>query len=303
MRSVIYARFSSDLQDTRSLADQISLANSYIAARGLTLAGVYEDAAISGASTLNRPGIQRLLVDAKAGRFDVIVTESLDRLSRSQADIAGLYERLSFLGVRIETLADGHVTEIHVGLKGTMAALFLKDLAQKTRRGQIGRVKAGRIPGGKSYGYDILRTGEERGRRTVNGPEAEVVRRAFREYAAGKSPLSIVHDFNAEGIKSPRGGRWNASALLGSPRRGNGLLNNELYHGVIVYKGSPGKIPRANGIGRKRRTFASWMRSFGQRCRNGARSGAGLISTSSAARNVSFQGFCAAPIAAAGSAS
>ena len=235
MRSVIYARFSSDLQDSRSLADQIGLANSYMAARGLTLAGVYEDAAISGASTLNRPGIQRLLADAKAGRFDVVVTESLDRLSRSQADIAGLYEKLSFLGVRIETLADGHVTEIHVGLKGTMAALFLKDLAQKTRRGQIGRVKAGRIPGGKSYGYDILRTGEERGRRTVNGPEAEVVRRAYREYAAGKSPLAIVHDFNAEGIKSPRGGRWNASALLGSPRRGNGLLNNELYRGVIVY--------------------------------------------------------------------
>lgn len=235
MRSVIYARFSSDLQDTRSLADQISLANSYIAARGLTLVGVYEDAAISGASTLNRPGIQRLLADAKAARFDLIVTESLDRLSRSQADIAALYEKLSFLGVRIETLADGHVTEIHVGLKGTMAALFLKDLAQKTRRGQIGRVKAGRIPGGKSYGYDIVRAGEERGRRAVNGPEAEVVRRAFQEYAAGKSPLAIVHDFNEEGIKGPRGGHWNASALLGSPKRGNGLLNNELYRGVIVY--------------------------------------------------------------------
>ena len=138
MRSAIYARFSSDLQDTRSLADQVSLANSYIAARSLKLVGVYEDAAISGASTLNRPGIQRLLMDAKAARFDLIVTESLDRLSRSQADIAALYEKLSFLGVRIETLADGHVTEIHVGLKGTMAALFLKDLPQKTRRGQIG---------------------------------------------------------------------------------------------------------------------------------------------------------------------
>ena len=175
------------MQDSRSLADQISLANSYIAARGLTLTGVYEDAAISGASTLNRAGIQRLLADAKAGRFDVVVTESLDRLSRSQADIAGLYEKLSFLGVRIETLADGHVTEIHVGLKGTMAALFLKDLAQKTRRGQIGRVKAGRIPGGKSYGYDILRTGEERGRRTVNGPEAEVVRRALGNMQPAKA--------------------------------------------------------------------------------------------------------------------
>jgi len=163
MRAVIYARFSSELQDSRSLADQIALAKTYVTARSLAVVEVYEDAAISGASTLNRPGIQRLLADAKGGRFDIIVTESLDRLSRSQADIAALYETLCFLGVRIETLADGQVSEIHVGLKGTMAALFLKDLAQKTRRGQIGRVKEGRITGGKSYGYDIVREGEERG--------------------------------------------------------------------------------------------------------------------------------------------
>ncbi len=110
---------------------------------------------------MNRPGLQNLLADALVGRFTIIVTESLDRLSRSQADIAALYERLTFLGIRIETLADGAVSETHVGLKGTMAALFLKDLAQKTRRGQVGRVNAGRIPGGKSYGYDIVHKGDE----------------------------------------------------------------------------------------------------------------------------------------------
>ena len=47
--------------------------------------------------------------------------------------------------------------------------------------------------------------------------------------------FAIVQGFNQEGLKGPRGGRWNASALLGSPKRGNGLLNNELYRGVIVY--------------------------------------------------------------------
>ncbi|MCX8018818.1 MAG: recombinase family protein, partial [Rhodocyclaceae bacterium] len=139
MRAAIYARFSSDLQDERSIVDQIALARRYAETRGLMVAQTYQDAAISGASTLNRPGLQSLLADALQGRFTTIVTESLDRLSRSQADIAALYERLTFLGIRIETLADGPVTEIHVGLKGTMAALFLKDLAQKTRRGQVGR--------------------------------------------------------------------------------------------------------------------------------------------------------------------
>ncbi len=170
MRAAIYARFSSDLQDLRSIADQVDLARRYAEGRGLPVVEVYDDAAISGASTLNRPGLLRLIAAAQARRFDVIITESLDRLSRSQADIASLYEKLQFLGVRIETLADGAVSEIHVGLKGTMSALFLKDLAQKTRRGQIGRVKAGRIPGGKSYGYDVLKDGDERGRRAINRP-------------------------------------------------------------------------------------------------------------------------------------
>jgi hypothetical protein len=54
-------------------------------------------------------------------------------------------------------LAEGEISELHVSLKGTMNALFLKDLAQKTRRGQRGRVEAGKIPGGNSYGYQIVR--------------------------------------------------------------------------------------------------------------------------------------------------
>jgi site-specific DNA recombinase len=235
MRAVIYARFSSDLQDNRSITDQVSLARKYGETRGFALAGVYEDAAISGASLINRPGLQRLLVDAAAQKFNVLVTESLDRLSRSQADIAALYERLCFLGVRIETLADGHVSEIHVGLKGTMSALFLKDLAQKTRRGQMGRVKAGRIPGGRSYGYDMVLAGEDRGQRVLNIREAAIVRRIYTEYASGKGSLAIVKGLNFEGEPGPSGGAWNVSALVGSPKRRNGLLNNELYRGTIVY--------------------------------------------------------------------
>ena len=203
VRAALYARFSSDLQDLRSLADQIDLAKSYAGRNGLTVVDTYEDAAISGSSTLNRGGIQRLISDAEAKRFDMIVTESLDRLSRNQADIAALYEKFTFLGVRIETLADGLITELHVGLKGTMSALFLKDLAQKTRRGQVGRVKAGRIPGGKSYGYDIVRTGEERGQRAINAAEAEVVRRAFGEYAGAKVHSRLYRISIKRGSKAP----------------------------------------------------------------------------------------------------
>ena len=103
----------------------------------------YTDAAISGAS-LMRPGIQQLMQDAMAGRFEIILAEALDRLSRNLADIAGLYQRLTFAGVRFITLSEGEITDLHIGLKGTMNSLQLKDLAEKVRRGLRGRVEAGK---------------------------------------------------------------------------------------------------------------------------------------------------------------
>ena len=235
MRTAIYARFSSELQDMRSITDQVAMARKYADGRGLKQITIYEDAAISGASIINRPGLQRLMTDAAGGRVQVVVTESLDRLSRNQADIAALYQRLEFLGVRIETLADGVVNEMHVGLKGTMSAMFLKDLAQKTRRGQMGRVKAGRIPGGRSYGYDCVPSIDDRGRRIINAKEAAIIRRIYSEYTSGKGTMAIVRALNLEGEPGPSGGKWNLSALLGSPQRRNGMLTNELYKGTIVY--------------------------------------------------------------------
>lgn len=59
--------------------------------------------------------------------------------------------------MRILTLSEGWIEELHVGLKGTMNQLFLKDLAAKTRRGLRGRVEAGFSGGGNAYGYKVVR--------------------------------------------------------------------------------------------------------------------------------------------------
>lgn len=109
------------------------------AREGWQVAREFSDHAVFGASMV-RPGLQDLLEDARRGAFDLLVTEALDRLSHDQADVASLYEHLTFAGVRIITLAEGEVDGLHVGLKGTMNQLFLKDLANKTRRGLRGRV-------------------------------------------------------------------------------------------------------------------------------------------------------------------
>ena len=163
MRAVIYARYSSDNQREASIEDQIRICRAFIEREGWTYLDAYTDRALSGASPL-RPGYQKLLEDARAGCFEVVVAEALDRLSRDQADVANLYKHLSFLGIRLVTIAEGEISELHVGLKGTMNALFLKDLAQKTRRGLEGRVRQGKSGGGLCYGYKTVpgKIGERR---------------------------------------------------------------------------------------------------------------------------------------------
>ena len=149
--AVIYARYSTDLQREASIEDQIRLCRAYVERQGWAYRHAYTDRAVSGASAL-RPAYQALLEDARQGEFDIVVAEALDRLSRDQEDVAGLLKRLRFAGVRLFTLAEGEIGELHIGLKGTMNALFLKDLAAKTRRGLEGRVRAGRSGGGLCYG-------------------------------------------------------------------------------------------------------------------------------------------------------
>jgi site-specific DNA recombinase len=174
-----------------------------------------------------------MLVDVETGQFDVIVSEALDRLGRRLSDVARLYDHLEFRGVGLHAVNIGAVTTMHVGLLGTMAQLYLADLKEKTRRGQLGRALAGKIPGGKAYGYRLI--DGQRGERQVDEAEALVVRRIFREFAAGKSPRAIAKALNADGIPGPDGRQWRDTTIRGQADRGTGLLNNSLYVGRLAW--------------------------------------------------------------------
>ncbi len=239
MRAAIYARYSSENQSEASIEDQVRQCRVLIEQKGWIFCHAYTDRGLSGASPF-RPGYQRLLEDARENSFEMVVAEALDRLSRDQEDIAGLYKRLSFSGVRIVTLAEGEITDLHVGLKGTMNALYLKDLAQKTRRGLEGRVRQGKSGGGLCYGYQVVRETDAngdlvRGGRRVHDPEAATIVWVFQEFAAGHSPRAIARQLNDEGIPGPGGGLWRDTTIRGHRGRGTGLLNNELYIGRLVW--------------------------------------------------------------------
>ncbi len=236
----IYARYSSDSQRDASIEDQFRICREQAKREGWQVIGTYKDAGISGSSMILRPGIQMLLQDAQAGEFDVVLAEALDRISRDQADIATLYKHLKFAGVPIITLAEGEISELHVGLKGTMNALFLKDLAAKTHRGLRGRVEEGKSGGGLCYGYKVVKKLDSRGDpmrgdREIDEAEANIVRRIFREFAAGVGPRTIARTLNEEGVPGPNGKLWSDTTIRGHVKRGTGIVNNELYIGRLIW--------------------------------------------------------------------
>ncbi|OIQ93612.1 hypothetical protein GALL_244600 [mine drainage metagenome] len=239
-RVALYARYSSDNQRDASIEDQFRICREQAKREQWQIVATYKDAGISGASMILRPGIQMLLQDAQRGAFDVVLAEALDRVSRDQADVATLFKHLRFAGVPIITLAEGEISELHVGLKGTMNALFLKDLAAKTHRGLRGRVENGKSGGGLCYGYRVVKKldarGEQiRGDREIDQAQADVVRRIFRDFAAGISPRAIAKTLNDDGIAGPDGKLWNDTSIRGHAKRGTGVINNELYIGRLIW--------------------------------------------------------------------
>ena len=111
MRCAVYARFSSDLQRKTSITDQIAVARAHAAGHGWTIEDrhIYTDAALSGASTDGRPGLQALLDaahDTPQG-FNVLLVDDSSRISRDLADALRVMQRLRFAGVRVIYISQG----------------------------------------------------------------------------------------------------------------------------------------------------------------------------------------------------
>lgn len=233
MKAAIYARYSTELQNEKSIEDQVALCRLYAERNGLDVVAVYSDRARSGASMIGRDGVMQLMFAAKDRAFDVVLVEALDRLSRDTEDLAGMWKRLNFSGVVVHTAHGGEVNSIEVGFGGLMGQFFLQDLAKKVRRGMSGVVRDGRHAGGRAYGYRPV-PGKP-GELTIVEDEAAIVREIFAAYVAGKTPRQIASDLNARNVPAPRGQYWVASAINGSRERKNGILMNQLYAGTLVW--------------------------------------------------------------------
>ena len=231
-RAAIYTRYSSDNQRDASIEDQLEVCSRYAELKGWTVVRKFEDRAISGASTA-RPGFQAMLSEAENGEFEIVLAESIDRLGRRVADVAALYDDLSFRRIALHTVATGEINALLAGVLGSVGQQYLIDLKEKTKRGLLGRVLAGKSGGGIAYGYRLVANAT--GEREVDPVEAKVVKRIFEEFAHGRSPREIAKRLNKEAVPGPGGRAWRDTTVRGQSDRGTGFLNNELYIGRLVW--------------------------------------------------------------------
>jgi site-specific DNA recombinase len=172
---------------------------------------------------------------AKRRGFNAVIVESLDRLSRDQEDMAGLFKRLNHFEIELLTVNEGLATDVDVGVRGIVSSLYLKDLAAKIKRGQNGLVSEGLFPGAVTYGYSMV-PGKP-AERAINDEPAKIIRRIFAEYANGSSPRKIAAAFTREAIPAPSGGtEWNYQSLVsGGGKKHGGILGNRLYIGELIW--------------------------------------------------------------------
>lgn len=243
-RVALYARYSTDMQNPLSIRDQFAICRDFVAKKGWVVVKEYHDEQLTSASPF-RDGYQALLSDLDQDSFDIVVAEAMDRLTRDPEDSAQLYQRANFAGVILHMLAEGEMDLLKIGIAGIQGSHFLQGITQRTRRGLIGKIKDGKSAGGRSYGYRpkplFKANGERDGSDLDIVPEqALVIRRIFREFADGKSPIQIAGALNEAGIAAPRGrgegsGHWKQNTINGNRKRGTGILNNELYIGRRVW--------------------------------------------------------------------
>jgi DNA invertase Pin-like site-specific DNA recombinase len=261
-RPAIYARFSTDMQNPVSIERQVRTCQEYAERQGwgrVPANAIYPDEAVSG-SRSDRTAYQELLaaIAGSNGRppFDIVLVEDLSRLTRDMQEATRLVKMAPIWGARVIGVSDGvdtarKGTKLLTYMKAAMAEGYLDELKERIRGGLRERFLRGHHPGGTLFGFStepILdpsgtkdRFGNPKvlGHRILVDPaESEVVKRIFRDAAAGLSPREIaaalLHDgtskpcskyrFEKPGATARQSSPWNPGTVLS-------ILHNERYAG------------------------------------------------------------------------
>jgi DNA invertase Pin-like site-specific DNA recombinase len=247
VRCAIYTRVSTDQgleQDFNSLDAQYDASQAYIRSQahaGWTLLRAkYDDGGFSGGNT-DRPALQRLLDDVRAGKVDVIVVYKVDRLTRSLADFAKLVElfdahKVSFVSVTQQFNTTTSMGRLTLNVLLSFAQFEREVTSERIRDKILASKRKGLWVGGMvPLGY------ESKDRKiTVNEAEAERVRAIFRSYLTLGSLNLVMMHLRKEGIVTKFRTLKTGNTIGGIPFARSPLaylLRNRFYIGEVLFKG------------------------------------------------------------------
>ena len=218
--AAIYARVSSERQaegDKTSIAEQIGDMEAYCERKALNITARYSE--VGSGTTRNRAEFQRMLSDAKTGRFDTIVCWKSDRLSRGMYPAAALMEVVEAHQIHLEAVMDA-IDMKTFGLMAAIGKIELDNFRERASMGKRGAAKQGRIPSSSiSYGYRI----GDGGRPEVVQEQAEIVGHIFAAYLSGTPVRTIKIELEAR-----TGKRWHEAHV-------HRLLGRSVYAGSYLY--------------------------------------------------------------------
>ena len=228
-----YCRVSTDKGDqANSFEAQQRYFRDYIARQpDWSLYAVYADEGITGTSTRKRTQFNRMICDARKGRFQLIITKEVSRFSRNILDTIAYTRELKTLGVGVFFLNDGISTldpdaELRLSIMGSIAQEESRKTSDRVKWGQTRQMERGVVFGRSMLGYDV-----KGGKMTVNPEGAEVVRQIFYKYGVEKKGTSVIaRELREAGVRSYSGNtKWACSHIVK-------ILKNEKYVGDLVQK-------------------------------------------------------------------
>lgn len=234
LRVAAYCRVSSDsLDQLNSFAAQNAYYTALIGGNpDWELVDIYADRGITGTSTDKRDDFQRLLSDCKRGLIDKVLVKSVSRFARNTKDFLKATRELKAIGVGVcfeEQNIDSSMVsgEMLASIFASLAQKESESISQNMRMSYKRRMERGTFfPSTVPYGYTAVGK-----RMIVNEEQAEIVRRIFTEYLAGRSMDTIAYALNEEGVPVRINNEriWRNSAI-------SYILSNERYIGNSLWQ-------------------------------------------------------------------
>ena len=238
LRLAIYGRVSTEEQrEGKTINSQVSELERFATSQGWFVVDSYHDAGWSG-SVVARPELDRLRDDARAGRFQAVLINDVDRLARDVAHLGVIKRDLEKNNVRVifrklpsET---SPVSNLMVNILGSFAEFERELIMDRTRRGRRYKVEHRKqyLGSNTAYGYRYQRMDRisgRAGRLTVDRQEARVVRQVFGWVdAEGLSANRVARQLNEQRVPPRKSAVWGKSSVLK-------ILHNEMYAGVWHY--------------------------------------------------------------------